>query len=178
MVTNLAYTKVSLIPKMPTLTVMMKAIHAVMLIVAMNCLICLQHTRIFHGVSCSQRLMVTIITLNVKSSKVIIISMTLWTRSVQYKWVITIVPTVISGFMIIENNMTDKIKQRLMRYINDYGWNWGVVRRQINDYFGTDYSVQQLQQIYKTTDECCIERRGAQLQSENTSLKSDSMFKE
>lgn len=84
----------------------------------------------------------------------------------QYKWVITIVPTVISGFMIIENNMTDKIKQRLMRYIDDYGWNWGVVRRQINDYFGTDYTVQQLHQIYRMPVECCIEIRGSQLQSE------------
>ena len=69
------------------------------------------------------------------------------------------------------NAMICDIKRRLVRYIDNYGWNWGVVRRQINDYFGTDYTVQQLQQIYKTTDECCIERRGAKLQSENMSLK-------
>lgn len=61
--------------------------------------------------------------------------------------------------------MTNAIKRRLMRYIDDYGWNWGFVRRQINDYFGTDYTVQQLRQIYRIPDECSIKIRGAQSQS-------------
>ena len=69
------------------------------------------------------------------------------------------------------NAMICDIKLRLVRYIDNYGWNWGVVRRQINDYFGADYTVQQLRQIYKTTDECFVEQREAKLQSENISLK-------
>lgn len=36
--------------------------------------------------------------------------------------------------------MADEIKQRLVRYVDDYGWGWGVVKRQINGFFGTEYS--------------------------------------
>lgn len=45
--------------------------------------------------------------------------------------------------------MTDEIKQRLVRYIDDYGWGWGVVKRQINGFFGTDYTIPQLKEMYK-----------------------------
>lgn len=45
--------------------------------------------------------------------------------------------------------MQKQLEERLMRYIDDYGWNWGVAMRQINGFFGTSYTVQQLQMMYK-----------------------------
>lgn len=42
-----------------------------------------------------------------------------------------------------------EIRQRIIRYIDDYGWGWGVVKHQINCFFGTSYTVQQLQQMRK-----------------------------
>lgn len=45
--------------------------------------------------------------------------------------------------------MQEQLKERLVRYIDDYGWNWGVAMHQINGFFGTNYSVSQLQMMYK-----------------------------
>lgn len=42
-----------------------------------------------------------------------------------------------------------EIRQRIIRYIDDYGWGWGIVKHQINCFFGTSYTVQQLQQMRK-----------------------------
>lgn len=44
-----------------------------------------------------------------------------------------------------------EIRRRIIRYIDDYGWGWGVVKHQINCFFGTSYTVQQLQQLRKLT---------------------------
>lgn len=46
-------------------------------------------------------------------------------------------------------NQKDQIEERLARYIDDYGWNWGVAMRQINGFFGMNYTVPQLQMMYK-----------------------------
>lgn len=49
----------------------------------------------------------------------------------------------------MDNETMDKIRERIIRYVDEYGWNWGVVKRQINDYFGTDLSAEELRRIYK-----------------------------
>lgn len=46
-------------------------------------------------------------------------------------------------------NQKDQIEERLVRYIDDYGWGWGVAMHQINGFFGTSYTVLQLRQMYK-----------------------------
>lgn len=51
--------------------------------------------------------------------------------------------------MKIDPQTQNQIEERLVRYIDDYGWNWGVAMHQINGFFGTNYSVSQLQMMYK-----------------------------
>ena len=34
----------------------------------------------------------------------------------------------------------DKIRERIIRYVDEYGWNWIMVMKQINAYFGTALS--------------------------------------
>lgn len=38
--------------------------------------------------------------------------------------------------------------EALRRYIQDYGWNWGIVHSLINRIFGTDYTLEELQHFY------------------------------
>lgn len=38
--------------------------------------------------------------------------------------------------------------EALRRYIQDYGWNWGIVHSLINRKFGTDYTLEELQHFY------------------------------
>ena len=49
----------------------------------------------------------------------------------------------------MDDQMQEQLEERLVRYIVDYGWNWGVTMHQINGFFGTTYSVSQLQMMYK-----------------------------
>lgn len=49
----------------------------------------------------------------------------------------------------MNDQMQEQLENRLVRYIDDYGWNWGVAMHQINGFFGTNYSVSQLQMMYK-----------------------------
>lgn len=37
----------------------------------------------------------------------------------------------------------------LLRYIDEYKWGWGVVRRQLRMRFNVDITVPELQRIYK-----------------------------
>lgn len=41
------------------------------------------------------------------------------------------------------------VRELLSRYIDEYGWNWPFTCRLINRYCGTNYSVADLEQIYK-----------------------------
>lgn len=41
------------------------------------------------------------------------------------------------------------VRELLSRYIDKYGWNWPFTCRLINRYCGTNYSVADLEQIYK-----------------------------
>ena len=43
----------------------------------------------------------------------------------------------------------DKIRERIIRYVDEYGWNWFMVMKQINAYFGTALSAEQLRKLYK-----------------------------
>ena len=36
----------------------------------------------------------------------------------------------------------------LQRYREQYGWNWTITTRLINRYYGTEYTVKELRQIY------------------------------
>ena len=38
--------------------------------------------------------------------------------------------------------MESKMLEALRRYIQDYGWNWGIVHSLINRKFGTDYTLE------------------------------------
>lgn len=49
----------------------------------------------------------------------------------------------------MDNETMDKILERIIRYVDEYGWNWVMVRKQINAYFGTALSAEQLRKIYK-----------------------------
>ena len=51
--------------------------------------------------------------------------------------------------MKIDLQTQNQIEERLVRYIVDYGWNWGVTMHQINGFFGTTNSVSQQQMMYK-----------------------------
>ena len=44
--------------------------------------------------------------------------------------------------------MESKMLEALRRYIQDYGWNWGIVHSLINRKFGTDYTLEELQYFY------------------------------
>lgn len=44
----------------------------------------------------------------------------------------------------MDNETMDKIRERIIRYVDEYGWNWVMVRKQINAYFGTALSAEQL----------------------------------
>ena len=44
--------------------------------------------------------------------------------------------------------MESKMLEALRRYIQDYGWNWGIVHSLINRKFGTDYTLAELQHFY------------------------------
>ena len=44
--------------------------------------------------------------------------------------------------------MESKMLEALRRYIQDYGWNWGIVHSLINRKFGTDYTLEELQHFY------------------------------
>lgn len=50
----------------------------------------------------------------------------------------------------MDSQMKEQIEERLKRYIDDYGWGWGVAARQINLFFGTSYTAQQIEGIYKS----------------------------
>ena len=32
----------------------------------------------------------------------------------------------------MQNDMPDEIVQRIMRYVDNHGWNWGIIKRLIN----------------------------------------------
>ena len=49
----------------------------------------------------------------------------------------------------MQNDMPDEIVQRIMRYVDNHGWNWGVIKRLINGRFGTAYSTEQLKSSKK-----------------------------
>lgn len=46
------------------------------------------------------------------------------------------------------NNQSDEIIRRVRRFVDEYGWNWGIVRRHINGFFGTAYTAVQLKKLY------------------------------
>ena len=49
----------------------------------------------------------------------------------------------------MDNETMDNIRERIIRYVDEYGWNWAMVRKQINAYFGTALSAEQLRKLYK-----------------------------
>lgn len=45
--------------------------------------------------------------------------------------------------------MLEQLEDCLVRYVDEYGWNWGLVTRQINGFYGTSYSADDLKRMYK-----------------------------
>lgn len=45
--------------------------------------------------------------------------------------------------------MQEQLEERLVRYVDEYGWKWGVVTRLINGFFGTNYSGDDLKRTHK-----------------------------
>jgi hypothetical protein len=60
-----------------------------------------------------------------------------------------IFPADAKGALAMDNETMDNIRERIIRYVDEYGWNWVTVRKQINAYFGTALSAEQLRKIYK-----------------------------
>lgn len=58
----------------------------------------------------------------------------------------------VGGGLSMQNDMPDEIVQRIMRYVDNHGWNWGIIKRLINGRFGTAYSTEQLQRAYRKGD--------------------------
>ena len=58
-------------------------------------------------------------------------------------------PADVKGALAMDNETMDNIRERIIRYVDEYGWNWVMVRKQINAYFGTALSAEQLRKIYK-----------------------------
>lgn len=46
-------------------------------------------------------------------------------------------------------DISAEFSEYLDRYVEQYNWNWGVIRRLINARFGTAYTAVQLKQIYR-----------------------------
>lgn len=42
-----------------------------------------------------------------------------------------------------------QIADAIVRYVDEYNWGWGVIRRQIKLYHGRDLPTAELKQIYK-----------------------------
>lgn len=47
--------------------------------------------------------------------------------------------------------MDEDMKRRLLRYVDEYGWGWGLTCSLINVFCGTEYTVRELQKIYHET---------------------------
>lgn len=43
---------------------------------------------------------------------------------------------------------SEALRSDLVRYVREYGWNWGIVRELINKRHGTDYAAEQLKALY------------------------------
>lgn len=52
-------------------------------------------------------------------------------------------------FPMIKMEYNTDIINTLLRYIDEYKWGWGVVRRQLRMRFNVDITVPELQRIYK-----------------------------
>jgi hypothetical protein len=45
--------------------------------------------------------------------------------------------------------MDETLIELLLRCIDEYGWSWGIVRKIINRQYGCQYTLRELQQLYR-----------------------------
>lgn len=43
---------------------------------------------------------------------------------------------------------TRTVQGDLLRYLNEYGWGWGLAHKLINRWYGTDYTIPELKLLY------------------------------
>lgn len=49
----------------------------------------------------------------------------------------------------MNGQIQEQLEDRLVRYVDEYGWNWGLITRQINGFYGTSHSADELKRMYK-----------------------------
>lgn len=52
----------------------------------------------------------------------------------------------------MQNQVSEDIMNRIKRFVDEYGWDWIVVKQVINNYYGTQYTVNQIQKIYESNE--------------------------
>ena len=54
----------------------------------------------------------------------------------------------------MQNQVSEDIMNRIKRFVDEYGWDWIVVKQVINNYYGTQYTVNQIRKIYESNESC------------------------
>lgn len=49
----------------------------------------------------------------------------------------------------MQNQVSEDIINRIKRFVDEYRWDWIVVKQVINNYYGTQYTVNQIRKIYE-----------------------------
>ncbi len=57
----------------------------------------------------------------------------------------------------MQNQVSEDIISRIKRYVDEYRWDWIVVKQVVNNYYGTQYTVAQIRKIYES-NECGAEK--------------------
>lgn len=52
----------------------------------------------------------------------------------------------------MQNQVSEDIMNRIKRFVDEYGWDWIVVKQVINNYYGTQYTVSQIRKIYESNE--------------------------
>ena len=52
----------------------------------------------------------------------------------------------------MQDQVSEDIMNRIKRFVDEYGWDWIVVKQVINNYYGTQYTVNQIRKIYESNE--------------------------
>lgn len=56
------------------------------------------------------------------------------------------------GSLSMQNQVSEDIMNRIKRFVDEYGWDWIVVKQVINNYYDTQYTVNQIRKIYESNE--------------------------
>lgn len=56
------------------------------------------------------------------------------------------------GSLSMQNQVSEDIMNRIKRFVDEYGWDWIVVKQVVNNYYGTQYTVSQIRKIYESNE--------------------------